>query len=163
MLCVYNQICHCAVPRLFSSVVSSSCHAIITWLITAAQSVLAAWIGIYSFGSWFGRLVLALQMGAACLVQPVAWTFFVTSACKQVSSLWLRGLLPLCAPQRDALPEEMLDTALSILAWCHGGTQASGVSFLCRKAGERWLGAAQYTRSRILLLFELRAAVFSLC
>lgn len=133
MLCVYNQICHCAVPRLFSSVVLSLYHAIITWLITAAQSVLAARIGIYFFGSCFGVLVLALQMGAACLVQPIAWTFFATSACKRVSSLRLQGLLLLRAPQWDALPEEMLDTVPSILAWCHGGTQASGVSFLCKK------------------------------
>lgn len=162
MLCVYNQICHCAVPR-FSSVVSSLYHAIITWLITAAQSVLAAWIGIYFFGSWFGVLVLALQMGAACLMQPVAWTVFATSACKQVSSSRLQGLLPLRAPQQEALPKEMLDAVPSILAWYHGGTQASGVSFLCRKAGERWLGAAQYTRGKILLLFKLRAAVFSRC
>lgn len=58
-------------PRLFLSVVSSLYHTIITRSITAAQSVLAAWIGICFFGSWFDLLVLTLRIGTVCLVQPV--------------------------------------------------------------------------------------------
>lgn len=74
-LWVYNQICHCAIPRLFLSVVPSLYHS--CYSADKSSPVCAGSTGWYLL-VWLLMLVLVLQMRTGCLVQPLPLQVFAT-------------------------------------------------------------------------------------
>lgn len=130
---------------------------------------LAVWIGICFFGSWFGVLVLALQVGTACLVQPVCRDLFSTSVCRQLSGVCALGRYcrVVHGSGTDALPEMMmLGVVPSVWAQCHG---RGNTGIRCVIRGEKnlvWaklVGAGWYPCSKTSSLFKSRGALFSQC